>query len=260
MLILFYVAGLLLPIVLPALAVGHALMFTLFNSQGYTHHGYQIVTLTLVAQAATVLYYTALKGLRLQPPDALLNSWLLVQSQAVVAGTYLVSFFTKILATGGMWLWNANYIAIDLIKTQRQHYFSRFDPSDAGNPAEAMWLLEHPWIARGFFASGALLEAIAFLALANRRLGFPIGAGLDSHAPQRHNPDGAKVSIQRDALCHFPRRDSVFRGAMPGARALPRRTAWYPDWRGIGCSLELLCAAGFGADVNASSRLPHQLD
>jgi hypothetical protein len=153
-------------------------MFTLFNSQGYTHHGYQIVTLTLVAQAATVLYYTALKGLRLQPPDALLNSWLLVQSQAVVAGTYLVSFFTKILATGGMWFWNANYIAIDLIKTQRQHYFSRFDPSDAGNPAEAMWLLEHPWIARGFFASGALLEAIAFLALADRRLGFAIGAGL----------------------------------------------------------------------------------
>ena len=178
LLILFYVAGLLLPIVLPALAAGHALMFTLFNSQGYTHHGYQIVTLTLVAQAATVLYYTALKGLRLQPPDALLNSWLLVQSQAVVAGTYLVSFFTKILATGGTWFWNANYIAIDLIKTQRQHYFSRFDPSDAGNPAEAMWLLEHPWIARGFFASGALLEAIAFLALADRRLGFAIGAGL----------------------------------------------------------------------------------
>jgi hypothetical protein len=55
----------------------------------------------------------------LQLPDALLNSWLLVQSQVVVAGTYLVSLFTKILSTGGMWLWNANYIAIDLIKTQR---------------------------------------------------------------------------------------------------------------------------------------------
>jgi len=96
LLILFYVAGLLLPIVLPALAVGHALMFTLYNSQGYTHHGYQIVSLTLVAQAATVLYYTALKGLRLQPPNALLSSWLLVQSQVVVAGTYLVSFFTNV--------------------------------------------------------------------------------------------------------------------------------------------------------------------
>lgn len=178
LLIFFYVAGLLLPIVLPALAVGHALMFTLYNSQGYTHHGYQIVSLTLLAQSATVLYYTALNGVRLRPPDSLLNSWLLVQSQVVVVGTYLVSFLTKILSTGGMWFWNANYIAIDLIKTQRQHYFSRLDPSDAGNPLEAIWLLEHPWIARGLFASGALLEAFAFLALANRRLGFLVGVGL----------------------------------------------------------------------------------
>jgi hypothetical protein len=61
---------------------------------------------------------------RLQLPDALLNSWLLVQSQVVVAGTYLVSLFTKILSTGGMWLWNANYIATDLIKTKGS--YSRF--------------------------------------------------------------------------------------------------------------------------------------
>jgi hypothetical protein len=178
LLVIFYVAGWILPIVLPALAVGHTLMFTLYNSQGYTHHGYQIICLTLMAQAGTVLYYTVLKGLRLQPPDALLNSWLLVQSQVVVTGTYLVSFFTKIFSTGGMWFWNANYIAIDLIKTQRQHYFSRFNPGDAGNPVEAMWLLEHPWITRGLFTSGALLEAIAFVALASRRLGFLIGIAL----------------------------------------------------------------------------------
>ena len=124
--------------------------------------------------------YTALKGLRLQPPDALLNSWLLVQSQVVVAGSYLVAFLTKIFSTGGMWFWNANYIALDLIKTQRQNYFSGFDAGDARNPVAAMWLLEHPWITRGLFASAALLEAIAFLALASRRLGFLIVSGLFS--------------------------------------------------------------------------------
>jgi hypothetical protein len=178
LLVCFYVAGLLLPVVLPALAVGHTLMFTLFNSQGYTHHGYQIVSLTLMAQGVTVLYYTALKRIRLQPPDALLNAWLLVQSQVVVVGAYLVSFLTKMASTGGMWFWNANYIALDLIKTQRQNFFSRLDPSDARNPVEAMWLLEHPWIARGLFGSGVVLEAIAFLALANRKLSFLIGVGL----------------------------------------------------------------------------------
>ncbi|HET7239421.1 MAG TPA: hypothetical protein VFI76_10350, partial [Terrimicrobiaceae bacterium] len=138
LLLILYAAGWLLPIVLPVLAVGHALMFTLYNSQGFTHHGYQIVSLTLVAQAATVLYYTALKGLRLQSPDPLLNAWLLVQSQVVVTGTYLVSFLTKVLATGGMWFWNAHYIALDLIKTQRQHYFSRLDPAAAVDPPEAI--------------------------------------------------------------------------------------------------------------------------
>ncbi len=178
LLLLVYASGWLLPIVLPLLAVAYSLMFTLYNSQGYTHHGYQIIGLTLLVQAVTVVYYSVLKGLRLQPPDALLNSWLLVQSQVVVTGTYLVSFLTKLFATGGMWFWNAHYIALDMIKTQRQHYFSRFNPADLGDPPEAIWLLEHPWMARGLFASGVVLEAIAFFALASRRLGFVIGVGL----------------------------------------------------------------------------------
>ena len=178
LLLLVYASGWFLPIVLPLLAVGYSLMFTLYNSQGYTHHGYQIISLTLLVQAVTIVYYSILKGLRLQPPDALLNSWLLVQSQVVVTGTYLVSFLTKLFATGGMWFWNANYIALDMIKTQRQHYFSRFNPADLGDPPEAIWLLEHPWMARGLFASGVVLEAIAFFALASRRLGLVIGVGL----------------------------------------------------------------------------------
>jgi hypothetical protein len=178
LLLLVYASGWFLPIVLPLLAVAYSLMFTLYNSQGYTHHGYQIIGLTLLVQAVTVVYYSVLRGLRLQPPDALLNSWLLVQSQVVVTGTYLVSFLTKLFATGGMWFWNAHYIALDMIKTQRQHYFSRFNPADLGDPPEAIWLLEHPWMARGLFASGVVLEAIAFFALASRRLGFVIGVGL----------------------------------------------------------------------------------
>jgi hypothetical protein len=178
LLLLIYASGWFLPIVLPLLAVGYSLMFTLYNSQGYTHHGYQIISLTLLVQAVTVVYYSILKGLRLRTPDALLNSWLLVQSQVVVTGTYLVSFLTKLFATGGMWFWNANYIALDMIKTQRQHYFSRFNPADLGDPPEAIWLLEHPWMARGLFASGVVLEAIAFFALASRRLGLVIGVGL----------------------------------------------------------------------------------
>ena len=46
-LLFLYAAGVLLPITLPLLALGHVLAFTLYNSQGYTHHGFQIVSLTL---------------------------------------------------------------------------------------------------------------------------------------------------------------------------------------------------------------------
>ena len=81
-LLFLYAAGVLLPITLPLLALGHVLAFTLYNSQGYTHHGFQIVSLTFVAQAGTVLYDTFCRGVRLRPPDALLNSWLLWQSRS----------------------------------------------------------------------------------------------------------------------------------------------------------------------------------
>ena len=132
-LLLLYVGGLMLAVVLPALALGHVLVFTLYNSQGYTHHGFQIVSLTLVAQAATVFYYTVLKGFRVRPPDARLNAWLLTQSQVIVVGTYLVSVCTKMITTRGLWVWNANYIAADLIKSRRQLYFGDLDPKYQGN-------------------------------------------------------------------------------------------------------------------------------
>jgi hypothetical protein len=133
-LLLLYIGGLMLPLALPLLAVGHVLAFTLYNSQGYTHHGFQIVSLTLVAQAGTVLYYTILVGLRLRPPDARLNAWLLWQSQMIVVGTYLISVFSKMINSRGLWLWNSSYIAADLIKSRRQLYYGSLDPQYAGDP------------------------------------------------------------------------------------------------------------------------------
>jgi len=177
-LLFLYAAGVLLPITLPLLALGHVLAFTLYNSQGYTHHGFQIVSLTLVAQAGTVLYDTFCRGVRLRPPDALLNSWLLWQSQVVVVGTYLISVFSKLINSRGLWLWNSSYIATDLIKSRRQLYYGSLDSNYAGDPVEAMWLLENPWSARALFGTGFILEAIAFLALANRKIAFVIGIAL----------------------------------------------------------------------------------
>jgi hypothetical protein len=178
LLLLLYAGGLLLPLTLPLLALGHVFAFTLYNSQGYTHHGFQIVSLTLVAQAGTVLYDAFVRGVRLRPPDGVLNAWLLWQSQVVVTGTYLISVFTKVINSRGLWLWDSSYIATDLIKSRRQIYYGSLDPSYAGNPPEAMWLLENPWMARALFGTGFILEAVAFLALANRKIGCLIGVAL----------------------------------------------------------------------------------
>ena len=114
----------------------------------------------------------------MRPPDALLNSWLLWQSQVVVVGTYLISVFSKLINSRGLWLWNSSYIATDLIKSRRQLYYGSLDPNYAGNPVEAMWLLENPWMARAVWDRGFVLEAIAFLALANRKIAFVIGVAL----------------------------------------------------------------------------------
>jgi hypothetical protein len=177
-LLLLYAAGLMLPITLPLLALGHVFVFTLFNSQGYTHHGFQIVSLTLVAQAGTILYDTIGRGIRWRSPDALLDSWLLWQSQVIIVGTYLISVCSKLINSRGQWLWDSSHIAADLIKSRRQLYYGTLDPSYANDPAEAMWLLENPWMARVLFGTGFVLEAVAFLALANRKLAFAIGLAL----------------------------------------------------------------------------------
>ena len=44
--------------------------------------------------------------------------------------------------------------------------------------SKLMWLLENPWMARALFGTGFVLKAIAFLALANRKIAFVIGVAL----------------------------------------------------------------------------------
>ncbi|MEI6535426.1 MAG: hypothetical protein WCN98_08815, partial [Verrucomicrobiaceae bacterium] len=175
----FYVTGLALPLVLPVLTVMHILPFTLFNSQGYTHHGNQIVSLLLTVQSGCVLWQAARdKRISLRPPDVILRGWLLWQSVTLIAGTYFVSVITKLLVSKGMWVWKANFFALDMIKTERQTWLNRVDHPWPGIPPTALWMLDHPWTARIVFGSGIVMEALCILAIGNRTLGFLIGISL----------------------------------------------------------------------------------
>jgi hypothetical protein len=173
-----YVSGFALPFVLPALAIMHVLPFTLNNSQGYTHHGNQIVSCVLIIQAIAVLYYAWRDKFTLAPPDARLRAWLFVNAQVVVTGMYFISVFTKLDNSGGMWLWNAHHTALDMIKTQRQSFLNRFDPAYAEIPPEAYWMLDHPWSARIFFGSGIFMEFFCVFAIGHRWLAPIIGVSL----------------------------------------------------------------------------------
>ncbi len=175
----FFVAGIALPVVLPVLAVMHVLPFTLFNSQGYTHHGNQIVSLLLLVQSGCVLWQVvAEKRFSLRPPDALLRGWLHWQSVTLIAGSYFVSVMTKMLISKGRWIWKANFFPLDMIKTERQTWLNKVDHPWPGIPADALWLLDHPWLSRLIFGSGIILEAMCILAIGNRLLALVMGISL----------------------------------------------------------------------------------
>ena len=177
--VVIYVSGFALPLVLPTLAILHTLPFTLYNSQGYTHHGYQILSLTLIAQACTAIFAAFCQGKSawLLPNDRF-RSWLLIQAQVIITGSYLVSIVTKMDESDGKWLLESNYVALDMVKTQRQSYLNHLDPKYLDAESDAEWLMERPSLARILFGSGFILETLCILAIGNRALGLLFGLAL----------------------------------------------------------------------------------
>jgi hypothetical protein len=197
----FYVMGLALPLALPVVTLGHVLYFTLFNSQSFTHHGHQIVSLVLMMQTGVVWWSCARRRFSLGFPDAWINSRILWQSTIIIAGTYVVSVITKMKQSGGKWMWNSKNVAVDIIKTQRQTYYNALDPDKQGDPANALWLLAHPWQARLLFSSGVLLETLSFMALGGRGLAFFIGISLIAMHRSIEELMGGLTFPNNEAMC-----------------------------------------------------------
>lgn len=157
-----YVWGRGLRFTLPLLSLVHILPWTLNNSQGYTHHGSQLISLVLIVQTIVVWWPRS-------PADLPLRSYLVYYSRGMVAFSYVACAFTKLIKTKGLWLLKSNYICIELIKTHRLDYYGRLSPELAGDPPSATWLLQHPMITRLAFDSGFFVELLAFVALRDRK-------------------------------------------------------------------------------------------
>ena len=167
-----YAAGLALPVTLPVLAIMQMLPYTLINSQGFTNHSHNILSVALMSQALVAVCH--LRGGWLQP-QACMNAWLLAAAQAGIACTYLISVCSKMIASGGTWLFKSHYIALDLVKTMRQNYYSQLEPRFATEPEGVVWMLQHPKLTALVFNSGFFLEALIVLAVGTRRLAFFFG-------------------------------------------------------------------------------------
>ncbi len=180
--LVLYAAGLLLPAVLPLLLVSHVMVRTLFNSQGWIHHGVQMVSLVLLAQTAVVLTlagYRLLKGRRLElRPGTTPASYLLFYSQMAVVSLYVVSVFSKVDRSDGLWFAKSHYVGLHVVKAERDRYHAALEPPGPGDVPAARLVLAHPNLSRLFLGAGVALEFFAFLALRGRLWALGVGLGL----------------------------------------------------------------------------------
>lgn len=180
-----YVFALGLPVVLPLMTLLHVMVFTYNNSQGYTHHGNQIISLILLAQSGVVLFFSLHRWIRHRPfplrGGRTRESYLLYYSQVIIAGVYVTSVVTKMRESDFQWVQKLPNIGVQLVKTHRQEYYSKPERAVLTPEQEvpmARWMVHHPNATRAFLGAGLLLEALAFLGLANRAWALLIGLSL----------------------------------------------------------------------------------
>lgn len=173
-----YVWGRGLLITLPLLTLVHMIPWTYSNSQGYTHHGHQLLSMVLGVQTLVVWWWQIRAWRGKATPPAGLPGHLLYYSQGMVVFSYVACAVTKLINSKGLWLWRSNYICIELIKSQRLDYYADLAPESAGDPPAAMWLLNHPWTTRILFDMGFFVELLAFVALKNRPWALLVGCSI----------------------------------------------------------------------------------
>jgi hypothetical protein len=172
-------------VVLSVMALLHGLVFTYFNSQGFTHHGNQIISLILCAQALVVVFFPLARRVLGRafrfPPGVTRDGYLLYMSQAVIAGVYLTSVWSKMDESDGRWIQNLPNISVQLIKTHRQEFYTDPAKTSLTRTAEvpsAQWMIRSPFLTRLLLGGGLFLEALVWLGLAHRGWALVIGGSV----------------------------------------------------------------------------------
>lgn len=177
--LILYISGYGLPVALPILCFVLLGSRTLYNSQGYIHHGFQMVSLILLAQTVVALWALAKnprQAMGFQRAGAVTRhgrTWwdvMIRYTQLMIIASYMIPGVIKQFKSGGQWFLNSHYIGVQVVKTHRQNYYNDLDPEWEPDtlPVMAKFMLEHKNWTRLLLGTGVALQCVAFLALYNR--------------------------------------------------------------------------------------------
>ena len=177
--LVLYLSGYGLPIALPILCFVLLGSRTLYNSQGYIHHGFQMVSLILLAQTVVVVWAfvkNPREAMGFKKPSAMTKygrTWwdvMIRYSQLMIIASYMIPGVVKQFKSCGKWFLNSHYIGVQVVKTHRQNYYNDLDPEWEPDklPTMAKFMLEHKNWTRLLLGCGVGLQCIAFLALYHR--------------------------------------------------------------------------------------------
>ena len=167
-----YASGFMLPLVLPFILISQVMVRTLFNSQGWVHHGVQMVSLALLAQTIVVLTFAVYRLVKGKPfpftEGRTAGSYFLFYTQMAIVSIYVVSVVSKVDRSDGQWFVKSHYIGLHVVKAERDRYYGKLQPPEPGDVPAARLMLAHPNLTRLFLGAGVLLEFFAFVALYGR--------------------------------------------------------------------------------------------
>jgi hypothetical protein len=119
----------------------------------------------------------------------------------VLAGNYAVCALTKLIESGGAWIWNSQYMPVQFAKIQAQQYYSTLETADLGQGGALNELcLRHPWLCMLVYAPGLIVELFAFLMLFGRVWLLVVGLAVV----------GMHVRVDRTMNLSFPQHQWIF--------------------------------------------------
>ena len=180
--LVLYACGAALPLATGWLFLALLLHGTLHNSQGSVHHHLQVMTLILGVQWAASLAAPWFSRRRWSEWLWSTGAWSHEKwagwSRQVMVAAYVVSAFSKIYMTKGLWMWKTPYLGVQLAKAIDQAYYDSLQHGTAGPEWLPEWCFDHPWLSRAIFGSALPLELLFFWALRNRRMSALYAIGL----------------------------------------------------------------------------------